>query len=310
MAAQNSFLINSWNHGRNPNSATDVFRYLRNGLSLAGQTVGVSPTLFHNADLVNILVENFNIKTAENIISIKKNAGIRFVLVATELLTGSSFNDVGSDQSNTTYADLNYWQERYTAFAMLAEYAEAIWLMSEYQRPGYAKNFPNTQILTLPMCFDSIEAANGGTFRAPKLYDAVFMGTHTSIRIEMLEELKKRVQLYTPHNVPPFMVSSVIQSAQVFLHLHLKEGWPFTSMMRHHVALTYGAYVISEKSELPGELDGFVEIVPRGSFADVVQERVLDKSIVPRAREMQRQYAAKGDLGAEFRVLVDAMPSP
>jgi len=307
MAVQSAYLINTWNHGKNPNSASDIFQYLRNGLSLAGQVVGVSPTLFHNADLINVLLENFNVKTAENIIATHKNSGIRYVLVATELLTSESFNDVGSDQSNTPYADSNYWRERYTAFEMLAEYAEAIWLMSEYQRPGYEKKFPKTKILTLPMCFDSIEAAIGGVFRAPKLYEAVFLGSHTSIRIEMLAALKNRVQLYTPHNVPSFMMSSVIQSAQVILHLHLKDGWPFTSMMRHHVALTYGGYVISEKSELPGELDAFVEIVPRNSFVDVVAERILDKTIVSRAKEKQQKYAAKGDMGAEFKALVDAM---
>lgn len=307
MAAQNAFLINTWNHGGNPNSGADNFRYLRNGLALAGQTVGISPTLFHNANLINVLVENFNVETAEKLIEVQKNSGLRLVLVATELLTDSGFNDVGIDQSETPYGDVSYWQERYTSFTMLAEVAEAIWLMSEYQRPGYEKSFPNTPILTLPMCFDPIEAAGGTTFTAPKLYEALFLGSHTSLRKELLSELKDRVQLYTPHDVPAFMVNSVTQSAQVCLHLHLKAGWPFTSMMRHHVMLTNGAYVISEKSDLPGELDAFVEIVPRNSFVDVVEQRISDPTIVDKAKEMQRQYAANGDLGEEFRVLLEAM---
>jgi hypothetical protein len=306
MTAQNEFLINTWNHGENPNSGADNFKYLRNGLSLAGQTVGVSPTLFHNANIVNVLVENFNLATAQNLVNAQKNSGLRLVIVATELLTGDSFNDIGSDQSTTPYADLEYWQERYTAFAMLAECAEAIWLMSEYQRPGYEKNFPNTRIVTLPMCFDPIEAAESKSFTAPKLYEAFFMGSHTSIRSELLDELKNQVQLYTPKNVPAFMVGSVVKSAQVCLHLHLKIGWPFTSMMRHHVLLTNGAYIISEESELPGELDKFVEIVPRENLVDAVKSRVSDKTIELKAQERQRQYAANGDIGVEFRALVDA----
>jgi hypothetical protein len=307
MAAQNEFLINTWNHGKNPTSAIDMFRYLRNGIALAGRSVGVSPTLFHNAKLTNVLVEHFTIEIAENILRIQKESGLRFVLVASELVTGDTFNNIGIDHSDTPYADSKYWQNRYNAFAMLVEGADAIWLVSEYQRPGYEQNFPNATILTVPMCFDPIEAAISETFKAPKLYEALFMGSKTTIREELLDALEESVQLYTPHDVPAFMVNSVMQSAQVCLHLHLKNDWPFTSPMRHHIMLTNRAYVISEKSELPGELDDFVEIVPRESLVDVVAERVQDKTIIEKGIEMQRQYADRANLGNEFEIILDAM---
>jgi hypothetical protein len=306
MAAQNSFLINTWNHGTNPIGATDHFKYIRNGLSLAGVGVSVTTSLVQSANTVNIFVEHFSLEIAEQLAKAQKESGLRLVLVASELLTGDSFNNVGSDQSDTTYSDLSYWRERYDAFTMLAEGADAIWLMSEYQRPGYEKNFPNKRIVTLPMCFDPIEAAISETYRAPKLYQAVFLGSHTTIREELLGELNKHIQVYTPKDVPEFAVSSLLKSAQVSLHLHLKIGWPFTSMMRHHVLLSNGAYVISEESELPGELDNFVEIVPRDSFVDIVKTRLLDDTITAKAKEMQQQYAAKGDLGQEFRAVVEA----
>lgn len=306
MSHKIDFLINTWNHGTNPNSGADIFRYLCNGLSLAGMNSGVSPALFHNANLVNILVENFNIETAKNLVEAHHDSGVRFIIVATELLTGDSFNDIGSKISSPRYSNLEYWRERYDSFAMLAEVAEAIWLMCEYQKSGYERNFPNTPILTIPMCFDPIEATASASFTPPKLYEAMFMGTHTSIRTELMDELKNNVHLYTPNDVPAFMVGSVVKSAQICLHLHLKSGWPITSIMRQHVLLTHGAYIISEKSDHPGELDDFVEVVSRDSYVDAVRARILDKTIVSKAIEMQRQYAANGDMGEEFRRLLEA----
>ena len=306
MGTQNSFIINSWNHGGNPNNAIDGFRYLRNGLSLAGHEVGISPSLFNTSNIINIFMEYFDLPTAQKLVAAQKKAGLRFVVVATELLTENSFNNVGQDHSETPYSDLGYWQERFDAFKMVAEVAEAIWLMSDYQRPQFEKQFPNKKILTLPMCFDPIYSAENNLFRSPKLYEAVFMGSRTTIRDELIDALKKsNVRLYDPLDVPAFMVGSVVKSALVSLHLHLKTGWPFTSMMRHHVLLSCGSYVISEKSDLPGELDEFVEIVPRNTFVDSVRERILDKTIGSKAEEMQRKYAANGDLGKGFQALVE-----
>ena len=73
MAPQNNFLINTWNHGENPYAAADMFRYLRNGLALAGQSVGVSPTLFHNANLINVMVEQFSVEEFQDFEIIYKN---------------------------------------------------------------------------------------------------------------------------------------------------------------------------------------------------------------------------------------------
>lgn len=306
MNVRDTFLINTWNHGNNPFAAMDFFKYFRNGLALAGINVSVTSSLVHGPNTVNIFVEFFSLETARNLMKSHKESGLRFILVATELIVGDSFNDIGSDQSNTRYSDVSYWQERYDAFTILAEGADAIWIMSEYQRPEYEAKFPDKKIITVPICFDPIEAAISETYNAPKLYQAIFIGSHTTIRNEMLEELNKHIQVYSPKNVPEFVVGSLIKSAIICLHLHLKKGSPFTSVMRHHVLLTNGAYVISEKSELPGELDNFIEVIPREAFVDVVRVRALDGTLADKAKHMQQQYAANADLGQEFRAVIEA----
>ena len=294
MAAPNIFMVNTHNFTQN---LVEYFKYLRNGFALSGQKTGLFPEFYSGDRMINVMLEACSLEIAKELAQVHKKTGLRLVLVATEVVTGGTFNSIGNDVANSHYGDQAYWQERFDAFSILTEIAEAIWLVSEYQRSGYEEAFPNQRILTLPICFDPIESTTGDTFVAPKIYQALFLGTITNVRKEILTELEKHIEVCKPENFYSFNVRSCIKASRVCLHLNLQQDWPYTSVMRHHVLLTCGSYVISEKSYLPGELDDFVEVVPRETFVETVNARISDQDLVSKSKEIQRRYAANGDIG-------------
>jgi len=300
------FYVNIWNHGPNPLGAINYFKYIRNGLVQAEQSVCLAAELNPDREGVNILLEKFTPDLAEALVASHHDRGLRYIVLATELLAGGTFNGVGQDASTANCTNRSYLQERYDAFCKVAEVADAIWIVSEHQRPGYEQRFPNHRILTMPMCFDPIEAGHEREICPPKIYEALFLGSATQIRKDLLEVLGQRVAVFHPHQLHAFAVPSVVRSSRVCLHLNLKHGWPYTSIMRHHVLLTYGGYIVAEESSEPGELDEFVEIVPRSEYVDTVARRVRDPGLPDRTADARQRYERARPMGPAFRKLVDA----
>src|SRR5262245_35044157 len=73
-------------------------------------------------DCCYLVVDHF---TDQNAHVIDRLRAIPFILVATEHITGETFNDFGNLGKH--YSDRGYWQNRYRYFMELAPYARAIW---------------------------------------------------------------------------------------------------------------------------------------------------------------------------------------
>ena len=93
---------------------TDNMLLLKYGLESLGHQVdfehGFAP------GYTNIIMENFTYDTLEEMKEAVSTKDTRFIIVATEFLTGDTFNDFGTCIAGTDvpmYENLAYWKKRY-----------------------------------------------------------------------------------------------------------------------------------------------------------------------------------------------------
>ncbi|HRY16249.1 MAG TPA: hypothetical protein P5330_10315, partial [Candidatus Competibacteraceae bacterium] len=108
------------------------------GLQGAGYRADIEREL--TPGYLNIMLENFNDQFTEKVLQLA-DQGTDFIIVATEFLTGSTFNDFRRSASDLTkdihYDNSAYWVKRCHNFLRLSRSALAIWHLSEHQVPVY-----------------------------------------------------------------------------------------------------------------------------------------------------------------------------
>jgi len=88
--------------------------YCYEGLHSTGMPVDYSMDYVAAPNTLNILVEGFKVETAKRIQERRAQLGGDHIIIATEFLTGETFNLVG-DTTDSHYDDKAWWQERFDA---------------------------------------------------------------------------------------------------------------------------------------------------------------------------------------------------
>lgn len=280
----------------------DHITYLRNALNEAGYSAVMTKELVIDKDSINIVLEFFNPGQARQLARLHRHHGLRFALVVSEIATGRSFNDFGPGPATTHYGDRAYWQTRFDSFMRVAPFAEAIWCVSKHQLDAYRQLLPGKRVEILPLCFDPIDAECGSRLAPTREVSLIFFGTVTPYRQAILDALP--VHTYVAKQLPRPVLMDAIRRSRIALHLSLFKEWPYTSPMRHHVLLCRGAYVLSEASNLPGELDPFIDVCPRIALADRVKELLERSDLADLAAQAKARYAAERPAGPAFSALI------
>lgn len=296
------FYVSYFNHN-DFHGCGDHLTYVRNGLSLAGYSAAFSTMPVVSSGSINIFLEFFNKAQVEYLINLNVTQGMKFILIVSEVVTGKSFNNFELNSTKSHYSNRVYWQERFDCFMLLAPYSEAIWCLSDYQLDGYQKLFPEKKIETLPLCFDPIEAQSEAGLKPVKDIPVSFFGHITDYRKEILDAIKVPVFIGYGGLPKPVLVDTILRS-HVCLHLSLFENWPYTSNMRHHSLLCHQAYVLSEVSPAPGELDEFVHICSRDRLVSEINFLLSRSDLSQESKLAQQRYASKYSIQNEFSELV------
>jgi len=281
-------------------------KYVFEGIRAAGLPTDYSIDYVGDPNAINIIVDGFSLLEARDMMATRVSGGGQHIIVAPEFLTQDTFNRIG-EQTGTLYDDDEGWRAQFAAFSLVAERAQAIWVATPYQVEAYRHYFPNTPVLPIPLLF-----APGWHHRpvsAPrKRRDIAFMGTPTTRRKPMLDALSAEFDVYCPPLVDVGLFGHIVSQNWIGLHLGLKEGWPYTSSMRHLSLLHCDTYVLSEQSELPGELDSVIEVVARNALVDTVRERLADKAALAQAiRDQRQRFTRLGSIKNAFtRLLRDS----
>ncbi|GAA5181688.1 hypothetical protein GCM10025771_29180 [Niveibacterium umoris] len=247
---------NHWNFGIH---LADTLPLIRCGLELAGFRADIEKPLCPGT--LNIVVENFDDSFADRLLAAADH-GTRFIIVATEFMTGTTFNDFGKPEDvapDKHYDNVRYWESRYRNFMRVAERAVAVWHLSEQQVGVYQATLP-CPVGYLPHGY--VEALRRIAFRpdAARDIDFLFTGTLTPYRREILDTLGrlgyevKAAPMLTAH----FHREDLVARTRVALNLRQHAGWMHPSNNRIHYHLNNGSLLLSEQCAVACDLDPFV----------------------------------------------------
>jgi hypothetical protein len=291
--------IYTGNHG-NAVGLSDLVRLLRNGVEECGLDVCVSHVLMPGC--CNILIEHFIEETVIRHVLESKTPGTRYVLIGTELVTGSTFNR-NVVRKHHHYGNDPYWQMRYEGFMIVAGLADVVWVLAEPALAAYQALLPGKPVRYMPHGWVSGFELVRHRPEGEKDIDFHFSGTLTDYRREILEALSARGHrvVYNAQSTPDYLRLDQLGRTKVCLSLPLSADNALPSISRMHFHLQNRNFLLQEAYADACWLDPYVmhaarddlvewasaalEIPNRREIADGVWKRF--KTEMPMQRWMQ-----------------------
>jgi hypothetical protein len=238
-------------------------------------------------DRTNLLVEGFGRTFTSHVESLAGRA--RFVILATELVTGNTFNAFdrthrnlalerirrrlerirtkrarrvgdGSRPPPTRPPHSTEFQLRYRNFVKLSRLADAIWCLSEHQIEPYRMATGGGNVLHLEFGFVEGMPTIAHRSNAEKDIDFLFTGSVTPYRSRILEALSRRgfrVVTIGP-TTPGFIRNEFIARSRICLNLRQSEGWEYPSVNRFHYHLMHHSLLVTERTRFACEVSDYV----------------------------------------------------
>lgn len=238
----------------------DIVSYLRVAFVEAGYFFKIMPTVDKLAH--NIFLECFADEFANSLVTIVGD-GVRVSIVATEAITGQTFNDFCfRNRNNGWYGNHEAWLNRYQNFMKVAAACKSVWCFTQQQMDAYATVMPKEWLRLLPIGYVDGYQTIDEHHAAHKDIDFVFTGHITERRKAILTALQaKGTSVMTlPATTPTFIRSSIVGRAKICLGLKHFDEWQYPSLMRSYYHLTNRSFMISEVCELSSVLDTYVTL--------------------------------------------------
>ncbi|WP_128001487.1 hypothetical protein [Piscinibacter defluvii] len=271
--------IYTGNHG-NSIGITDLVGLLRNGL----RDCGLDPVVSHELmpGHCNILIEHFVEEAHLRHVLESKTPGTRYILVATELLTGGTFNH-GLVQQHWHYGNHDYWKLRYDGFMVAARLSEAIWVLGETAIAPYQAALPDKPVRFLPHGWVSGSDLVQHRPEAEKDIDFYFSGTMTEYRRGILAELGRQHKvIYSAQSTPDYLRLDQLARTKVCLSIPLSPENTLPSISRMHFHLQNRNFLVHQAHADRCRLDPYVMHAPAEEFVEWARA-ALD---VPNRREI------------------------
>jgi hypothetical protein len=218
------------------------------------------------------------------------------VIVATEFVTGDTFNDFPAAGDLGHYGKRDYWRQRRDCFIVAARRARAVWCASDepQQLERYRDLVPGVPVLPLPWpCFEGFPAV---THRPPGEKDItlLFTGHRTEYRCRILAGLAERHKVHSPkafyHGADR---RELLARAKLCLNVRQSPAWRSPSLMRYWWHLSNRSAVLGECCAAPCALDRYVRTVPAEQLADACQDLLTDDRWEREAAAAYERFAAE-----------------
>lgn len=299
--------IYTGNHG-NSIGITDLVGLLRNGLRDCGHDPVISHQLMPGH--CNILIEHFVEEAHLRHLLESKTPGTRYIVVATELLTGSTFNQ-GLVQQHWHYGNHDYWKLRFDGFMVAARLAEAVWVLGETAIAPYEAALPDRPVRFLPHGWVSGMELVAHRPEAEKDIDFYFSGTMTEYRREVLTQLGRHHKvIFSAQNTPDYLRLDQLSRTKVCLSLPLSPENTLPSISRMHFHLQNRNFLVHQAHAQPCRLDPYVMHAPPQEFVEWARA-ALD---VPNRREIAdgvlRRFRTEMPLARWMQPLLDEALGP
>jgi hypothetical protein len=221
------------NHHHGAIQIYDTLMLIKHGLESIGHKVDLEQNM--TPGKTNILVEFFTYDFVEVAREFSNIPGTEFIIVATEFITGDTFNNFegkslgGSEDEQGQYAALRPWKKRFRTFGLVYELSRAVWHLSEHQVDTYRQSLHADNVFYLPHGYlKAMERVVGKPWRHKDI-DILFTGTRTPYRDALLAKLEvsglnvKQLPVLTPE----FIREDWVARSKLALNIRQNAQWQY-----------------------------------------------------------------------------------
>jgi hypothetical protein len=239
----------------------------------------------------HIFVENFSEGDVEIFRQSQAASGDN-VIVATEYVTGETFNNFGATES-THYADEKNWRERFRTFVACAQFARAIWVAADdpEQLEAYRAVVPG-HVRVLPLPYPYFTNFRRLETSAEQDIDVLFSDTYTTYRHQMMNRFTPGYKTLWSGYIAEHFRQNFLPRTKICLGLRQSATWKYPSPMRCWYYLNHGKLILNEQCARPCVLDPFIATVPPESLPAAVDEVLQTGQWRPLANEARDKFEA------------------
>jgi hypothetical protein len=257
--------IYTGNHG-NAHGIADLVCLLRNAVRDCGHDPIVSNVIEQGK--LNILIENFGDERQQEYLMKCKTPSTRYVVIATERITGESFN-AGVVSKHHHYSDQNYWKHRFDGFRLVAQVCEAVWVLDKTVVDSYAALMSDKRVRFIPHGYVNDFGQVKHRSEADKDIDFFFSGSLTEHRCAILNELATHHRVcFLQQASPDYLRMDMLARTKVCLSLRLSPMNELPSVSRMHFHLQNCNYLVHEQYVGSCPLDPYVIHSPSEDIVD------------------------------------------
>lgn len=297
------------NHGKDPVHVYETLLLIKYGL----MSLGHKADLEHNITpgKTNIILENFTYDFLEVYREFASVPGTEYILVATEFLTGETFNQFSppSEECDETqhYENPRYWRKRYRTFVEAAKYACAIWHLSRPQAPLYRELLGRDTVFYLPHGHvPQLERVHHHP-DAYKDIDVLFTGTRTAYRDQVLAGLRKQ-GLAVEFSLPRGSVQreDLVARSRIALNVRQSGEWKYPSNSRFHYHISNLSLLVSERCEESCDLSAYVIEAETDQLFEVCDSLISEQRYLSEAKDRLERFRIEMPMSKLMEPLVEA----
>jgi len=238
----------------------------------------------------HVFVECFKPSDAAAMAKLRKS-GTAVVIVATENITGSTFNDFSRAPGSGHYGGTSTWKNRFDNFLLCASHATAIWCPFDAPKQLDAyRALVEVPVVSLPFAhFPKFPRVT----HAAKTTDVFFWGTRTKHRDEVMARLKGKYATTFPGFMHDTRRDMLTGQSKICLNLKQYRAWPIPSKMRCWYHLSNASCLVGETCAVPCDLDQYARTVPEAELDDACGELLKSGEWERLAAETYDRFAAE-----------------
>lgn len=274
------------------------------------ELAGCDATIEHNIapGQVNVVLEGFDDRFASETEQAMQRRGSRLIIVATEYLTGRTFNKFDGDTDESHYSKDAYWSDRFANFVELEKLSTAVWHLGETEVAPYREFLGHERVFYLPHFWADGLSRVQHAADTDKDIDFLFTGTETAYRRTLLNELMQkgyRVETVSPVTAS-FHRENLLARSKLSLNIRQNAQWQHPSPSRFFYHLINASLLITEMCTNRADIQEHVLTAPAGKFIDFCEEQFLLGDFTNRALSYLQNFRQKHPLREVAQRLVDA----
>lgn len=255
---------------------------------------------------LNVVLEGFNDKftlEAERAMQVK---GSRLIIVATEFLTGTTFNDFNAESDNSHYSKGEYWSHRFNNFLKLEKYSEAVWHLSESEVSPFRRLLGHDRVFYLPHFWVPGLSRVEHLSDREKDIDFLFTGTETNYRLAILDILKQKGYRVEHALTAAFHREDLLARTKISLNIRQNAEWQYPSPSRFFYHLINSSLLITEKCSSEADIQEHVLTAPEGKLIEFCDEQLAAGEYTKRGAEFMEAFKAKHQMRNISSWLIEA----